>query len=155
MASRADWMDAASCYEGPRPAAGFADLPREHRREVLTGALAAVLSTLFFVELGILLQPIPSRRLEAHVLLPTVTTPRPLLIDARVDRSMEQTSRSSMRTVVSSGPAAHRASVVAVSARGDRTFGMRAGPGVPRNFLSRFVHGLIRGAERVGSAAIP
>jgi hypothetical protein len=155
MASRADWMDAASCYEGPRPSAGFADLPREHRREMIVGALAAVLSTLFFLELGILLQPIPSRSLVAHVFLPNVTTPHRGLIDAPSDRSMEQMSRASMRNVVSQVPAVQRASVHAVWPHGTRTSGIRARQGVPRNLLSRFVHGLIHGAERVGSAAIP
>jgi hypothetical protein len=122
---------------------------------MLIGALAAVLSTLFFLELGILLQPIPSRRLGAHVLLPNVTIPHRVVIDASIDQSMEQTARASMRTVVSHVPAVQRASILAALPHGTRTSGIRARQEVPHNLLSRVVHGLIHGAERVGSAAIP
>jgi len=66
-----DWIVAASCCEGPRPGVTFAEMPREHRREMLAGAFAAALSTAYFVTLGILLvRPIPSRSLAAPVPMP-------------------------------------------------------------------------------------
>lgn len=71
MASRPqDWIVAASCCEGPRPCVTFADMPVPHRRDMLVVGFAAAVSTAYFVTLGILLQPIPSRSLAGTVLMP-------------------------------------------------------------------------------------
>jgi hypothetical protein len=64
------WIDAASCCEGPRPAASYADLPREHRAELLRFTAIAAGASAFFVALLVLVRPLPSRNLAAHVSLP-------------------------------------------------------------------------------------
>jgi hypothetical protein len=84
MASRAlDWIGAASCCEGPRPTVTFADMPHEHRRDIVVVAFAAALSSTYFLTLGILLQPIPSRSLAAHVVAPpAAVSPDVVISDA-------------------------------------------------------------------------
>src|SRR5215472_13525865 len=70
MANRPqDWIDGASCCEGP-PCAAFTDMPPKHQREMLVAAFASALSATFVVTLGTLLQPIPSRSLVASVPMP-------------------------------------------------------------------------------------
>lgn len=77
MASDArDWIGVASCCQGPRPAATFADLPRKHQWEMLRFALAATLSIAYFVGAGILVRPLPSRSLAAQVFLPEASVAR-------------------------------------------------------------------------------
>jgi hypothetical protein len=50
-----DWIVAAACRAGTPPGVRFADMPREHRRQMLIGILAAALSIASVVMLGILL----------------------------------------------------------------------------------------------------
>jgi hypothetical protein len=84
MASGArEWIGAASCFEGPRPAASFADLPRKHQHEMLRFAFAGALSTACFVAAGLLARPLPSRSLAAHAALPDATNARAALLDMR------------------------------------------------------------------------
>lgn len=48
----------------------FADMPSRHRWDMLGVGFAAALSSAYFVTLGILLQPIPSRSLSGSVPMP-------------------------------------------------------------------------------------
>ena len=90
MASRArDWIGAASCCEGPRPAATFADLPRAHQHEMVRFAMAAVLSTAFFLAVGILTRALPSRSLAARVGVLDPSTAHPVLMDMRQASTFE------------------------------------------------------------------
>lgn len=78
-------MAAASCCEGPRPAATFADLPRAHRDELLNFALVAAVSSAFFVTMAILMRPLPSRSLAARVDLPESSPSRAVALDTSRD----------------------------------------------------------------------
>jgi len=79
MAERvADWLSAAACCEGPRPSATFSDLPRKHQDEILRAAVVATAAAAYFITLGILARPIPSRSLRAHAALPAATAPQPV-----------------------------------------------------------------------------
>ncbi len=74
-----EWIVAASCCEGPAPHATFADLPREHQREMMRFAVTAAASTAFFIAVAIIARPLPSRSMAAGATLPTLTAPRDLL----------------------------------------------------------------------------
>jgi hypothetical protein len=80
-----DWMLAASYCEGPRPAVGFGDLPRQHQSAMLRLGLVAAASTAYFIALGVLAQPIPSRSLPLDAALPAALAARPALLDARLE----------------------------------------------------------------------
>jgi len=99
MASHAqDWIVAASCCEGPRPTATFADMPRKHKSELLRFAFVAALSATFFATLAILARPIPSRSFAANVALPNPVLPRPELRQATLVASIDAPSPRPLRT---------------------------------------------------------
>jgi len=60
-----NWLTAAACSTGPRPAATFAELPRQHQDEVVRLGFAAAAAVAYFVTLAVLARPIPSRSLAA------------------------------------------------------------------------------------------
>jgi hypothetical protein len=78
-----DWMVAASCCEGPRPAVTFSDLPRAHRDELLRFALVAAASSAFFITVALVMRPLPSRSLTTAAALPHHVPPRGMLLEAR------------------------------------------------------------------------
>jgi hypothetical protein len=131
-------MSAASCCEGPRPAATFADLPRAHRDELLNFALVAAVSSAFFVTLAILARPLPSRSLAARGVLPEPSPARAAALDARLNATgsgpvptTASRSRSSLRYELASFRATS-ASAAPASRR------MRRG-----NAFSRFLRGIL------------
>lgn len=106
MASPArDWIGAASCCEGPRPAATFADLPRAHQREMLRFATAAVLSTAFFLTVGILTRVLPSRSLAARVGVLDASVAHPVMMDMRQASTFEARPMRPMREHLARRPA--------------------------------------------------
>lgn len=141
MASRdRDWIDAASCREGPRPPAAFADLPRRHQHEMLRFAFAAVLSSAFFISLGVLGRPLPSRSLAAPVVLADAAA---LARPAWLGASQSAPGRPRPRL----GPAVRRPQVELTSLREAAPDGARTVPDAPkarRNVFSRFFSGVLR-----------
>jgi hypothetical protein len=133
-------MAAASCCEGPRPAATFADLPRAHREELLNFALVAAVSSAFFVTLAILMRPLPSRSLAARVDLPGSSPSRAAALDTRADGTMPDPAAAAAATR-SRGPRARYelAALQAPAASG--------APAVRRarrgNAFSRFLRGIL------------
>src|SRR3954465_15704282 len=78
------WLTAASCHEGPAPTARFADLPHEHQNEIVRVGLLAAASTAFFIGVGMILTPLPSRNLASHAVLPHAMPVRPAVLEARL-----------------------------------------------------------------------
>jgi hypothetical protein len=77
-------MVAASCQQGPTPAATFGDLPRAYRDDLLRFALVAAASSAFFITLAIVMRPLPSRSMAGEVSLPEPLPPRSNRMDARL-----------------------------------------------------------------------
>lgn len=154
MASRSgDWIVAASCCEGPRLCVTFADMPREHRRQMLALVFAAALSTAYFVTLGVLMQPIPSRSLAAHVALPHGTISNAALLKASPAVLLDAPPRRATRQrTVRPLAAVQLASASEPVADGGRTT-TRVAPERERrrNLLSRFFGGMLRGVQSVGA----
>lgn len=140
MASRAqDWMAAASCCEGPRPAATFADLPRAHRDEFLNFALVAAVSSAFFITLAIVIRPLPSRSLASRGVLPEPSPARASTLDTwsnagtpDAGAAATQRARGALPRYELAGLRSHPASA-APALRGARR----------GNVFSRFLRGII------------
>jgi hypothetical protein len=140
-----DWIDAAACCEGPRPCVAFADMPEKHQRDMLFVAFSSALSITFFVTLGILLQPIPSRNLVASVPMPppllvsyvTPIDPAPVV---RLDAPLRRLPRPRSLRPLSS---VQLASVSGSPASDSRTNASAAGQKPRSNFLGRLVRGVL------------
>ena len=120
-------------------------MPREHRRQMLGSVFAAALSTTYFVTLGILLQPIPSRNLAAHVPMPTGTVSNVEFSspDPVIPTDMLPLLKLRGHAVRPMG-GVQRASLSELSARDSRNVSAAVQPEQRRSFLSRFFHGVIR-----------
>jgi hypothetical protein len=158
-----DWIVAASCCEGPRPCVTFADMPPRHRRDMFVVGFAAALSTAYFVTLGILLQPIPSRSLAGTVLMPHTeasfaqlrdaapvvalsASPRLVRVRATQPRSRRLASTRDRRPLSAIQLASYRELPAGASdSRPDGTVG-----GKRPNLLNRFFRGVIRTVQPVG-----
>jgi hypothetical protein len=138
-----DWLTAAACSAGPRPAATFADLPRQHQDEVVRLGFTAAAAVAYFVTLGILARPIPSRSLQAHTVLPAAAAPRfELPVWQRVD------AVGAARPLPSPGVRPRAASELATAQTPAATAERRAVDAPPpqprRNMFSRFFRGVWR-----------
>jgi hypothetical protein len=159
-----DWIVAASCCEGPRPRVTFADMPPRHRRDLVVVGFAAALSSAYFVTLGILLQPIPSRSLAGTVLMPHTTASlaelrdtapvvppgasrRPLRMRATQPRPVAEPASARGRRPLS---AVQLASYRELPADGGETRPDGQAGGKRPNFLGRFFHGVLRAVQPVG-----
>ena len=144
MASRPqDWIVAAACCEGPRQCVTFADMPPEHRRDMALVAFAAALSTAYFVTLGLLMQPLPSRNLAAQIPLT-----KPVTIHAVVEPNYSiPINAPSRRPAHSRAPRPLSAIQLASVSEpaGDTRSDAAAGHRERRsNFLGRFFHTVLR-----------
>jgi len=143
-------------------------MPPEHRREVLASVFAAVMSTVYFVTLGILLQPIPSRSLAAVMLMPNAAlTPTTALIanaelstrplpDARPVAAVHAYARRAgrahpMRPVAT----VQLAAVGEAPTVGSRTVALGSTRERPRNLVSRFFHGVLHAVQPGPKADLP
>jgi hypothetical protein len=157
MPARAtDWLVAAACCEGPRPPATFADLPAQNRGEIVRIALVSTAAAAYFVTLGILTQPIPSRSLLTPGALLRVPPARSALPPARVAvraDPVEPASPRSVRAQHARTRAAYEAAAVAdVPGSGDRA--AAKGARQPRrNFFSRFLRGVFGGGQPAAAKA--
>ncbi len=159
-----DWIVAASCCEGPRPRVTFADMPPRHRRDLVVVGFAAALSSAYFVTLGILLQPIPSRSLAGTVLMPhtaasltqlrdvaPVVLPgasrRPLRVRATQPRPVTELASTRGRRPLS---AVQLASYRELPGDGGETRPDGQTGGKRPNLLGRFFHGVLRAVQPVG-----
>ena len=79
-----DWLAAAACAEGPRLEVTFADLPRQHRGELVRFVAVAAASVTYFVTLAMLGAPLPSRSLAAGAALPHAGPSRAPVLEARL-----------------------------------------------------------------------
>lgn len=149
MAGRArDWIGAASCCEGPKPATWFGDLPRAHQREMLRFAAAAVLTTAFFVTLGVLTGSLPSRSLAARAVPPDAEVPHVALLELG---PVTPRGRSSPRSPLVRAARSRVKNQVASLEEPPVDYGTQAAPAAPgperrRNIFSRFL-GVFRGAS--------
>jgi hypothetical protein len=77
-----DWLSAAACTEGPRPAVTFADLPPQHQEEMVRLALVAAAAAACFV-LAVWSAPLASRSLAARTVMPQADPPQSAALAAR------------------------------------------------------------------------
>jgi hypothetical protein len=149
MASPApDWIGAASCCEGPRPAATFGDLPRAHQREMVRFAVAAALTTAFFLMLGALTRSLPSRSLAARAVPPDAEASHVALLDARPITPRGRSSpRSPLERAARSRPTNQLALLSEPPGDDSRTAPAAPRPERRRNIVSRFFVGVFRGAS--------
>jgi hypothetical protein len=159
-----DWIVAASCCEGPRSRVTFADMPSQHRREMLVVGFAAALSSAYFVTLGMLLQPIPSRSLVATVLMPHTAASFAQVRDAAPVVPLSASRRSLRVRALQPRPATELPSTRALRplgavqlasyrelpAAGSETRPDGPAGGKRPNLLNRFFHGVIRTVQPVG-----
>ena len=132
-----DWLTAAACSTGPRPAATFSELPQQHQDEVVRLGFAAAAAITYFVTLAILARPIPSRSLAANAILPNGALQRSALLEgppAAVTLSLPS------RTAAL--PDARPAVELPAAREPDRPT-----PAVRRNPVSRFFRGIWRGVQ--------
>jgi hypothetical protein len=158
-----DWIVAASCCEGPRPRVTFADMPPRHRRDIFVVGFTAAVSSAYFVTLGILLQPIPSRSLAGTVLMPQTaavfaqvrdaapvvplsTSPRLVRVRATRSRPATEVASTRVRRPLSS---VQLASYRQLPAGGSETRPDSPAGGKRPNLLNRFFRGVIRTVQPV------
>jgi hypothetical protein len=84
-----DWIAAARCHAGPRIEATFADLPDAHQDEMVRFGLLAAASSAFFIALGMMLTPLPSRSLTSFAALPHPVPMRAPLLETRLASTTE------------------------------------------------------------------
>jgi hypothetical protein len=157
MPARAtDWLVAAACCEGPRPPATFADLPAQNRGEIIRIALVSTATAGYFVTLGILTQPIPSRSLLTPGALLRVP-PRSAVFHTGRAVPAEPVAPAQARSL--RAQAARTRAVYETAAAADvRGGGDRAaakGARQPRrgNFFSRFLRGVFGGGQPAAARA--
>lgn len=85
-----EWISVAACYQGPPPTARFADLPRAHQHDLLRFGAAAAGSIVFFIALALRPQPLPSRSLASHVMLPAAGSSGAVALVARRTRQVAE-----------------------------------------------------------------
>jgi hypothetical protein len=156
MASRPqDWIVAAACCEGPRQCVTFADLPPQHRRDMVLVAFAAALSTAYFVTLGILMQPIPSRSLAAQIVMPKPVVIHAAVVDPEPGLPIDMPSRHPARPRAPRPVSAIQLASVSVPS-GDTRIGSAAAPREHRpNFLGRFFRSVLRTGRPKAATASP
>jgi len=138
-----DWIVAASCCEGTRPCVTFADMPREHQRDMFLVLFAAVLSSAYFITLGLLLQPIPSRSLAAPVLLPNAVVSSGAVVAAAIVRSPDPSPRS-RHAAQRPLPAIQLASIIELPGGQSRPRAGGAGQQRRRSLAGRWLRGVLR-----------
>jgi hypothetical protein len=144
-----DWMVAAACAEGPAPSVTFSDLPRERQGELARVAMVAAVSTAYFVTVGILAAPLPSRSLVGNGALPDPGGVRPIVLEARLAPTPAPVAPVRSSRVVRSRPDAVTLATLRESA-GDA----RPAPTPPRrNPLTRFFRGVFRTLQPTRSQA--
>ena len=149
------WMVAAKCGADPRPVPTFADLPRQDKRELVRVAIVSAAAAAYFVTLGMLTRPIPSRTLLGGAALPDAPAPRSALLDAhrarralvdpapvRVPAAPLAAARVSYEPAAARTPAGARTRPPARSGRPERG-----------GFFSRFFRKITGGGQPAASKA--
>jgi hypothetical protein len=146
-----DWLSAAACTEGPRPAVTFADLPPQHQEEMVRLVLVAAAAAACFV-LVIWSAPLASRSLAGDTAMPNADPPPSAALAARAAAlSAQAAALETPRplAVNDTAPAPPRVSrprpAVTLAALREPTGGRPASTSAPRrNPFSRFFRGVLR-----------
>jgi hypothetical protein len=149
MSDRArDWLVAAACCEGPRPAATFADLPRQHQRQIVRIAAATAAAAAYFIVLAIHVRPVPSRSLLTAAALPnTPPVPRPALLDARPIAAIDPPSSQPGAARAARASGLYELAAVGKPSADDRATGTTARQERRGNVFSRFFRGVRRSLQ--------
>ena len=140
-----DWLVAAACRQEPQRRATFADLPRQHQRELVRFAIVAAASTASFIVLWALSQPIRGRNLRSDATLPAAASGRSPLLDARLATPIEARATTPLRPRASRPRAGIQlAAYRELDTDANQRVGGSAPPERRGNVFSRFFRGVWR-----------
>ena len=137
----ATWLTAAACTTATPPPTRFGDLPPEHRKDIVRLGFLSALAFGYTLAMGILAQPIPSRSLHSHVVLPHGAVPRSTLMDGMLmEPSIPPPTPMALRPGARGGGTGLKAvAVTEAEAPGPQARTVRRG-----NIFSRFFKGVWR-----------
>jgi hypothetical protein len=120
-------------------------MPDEHRRQMFVSAGAAVMSTVYFALVAIMLQPIPSRSLGTLVLMPNApVSSRTLVDETPIVAFPTSVERPARRRPTRPLPSFQLAQIGAAPAIVHQTISVAAMRERPRNPATRFFYGVLR-----------